>query len=161
MKKRIKYLTVFMLGVATVVLLLLFSLNNMVSDNVEEVRSRTTEDIERRNAMVVRLDTIGSVSYVMVSPETFLSDCYQEKGDTSKDGFIPNEYVAMQVGLQIAKGLYGDDVFKDMPVSIALDEKEVWHLEGHLPISIFTLGGTFYIELDKKTGEVLRTFHGK
>lgn len=157
MKKYINYITVYLLGVSTAAIFVLFFISDIQNFYEDELHERTWHEIKRKDAMIAKLDTIKSISYVAVRPDTFKADYYKGKGYKPKDGFIPNEYVASQVGIQIAKGMYGNRVLEAMPLRMTLDKNNVWHLEGHL--SDLPLGGSFYIELDKKTGKVLKIFH--
>lgn len=109
----------------------------------------------------IKVDTIKNVkernfTYSVVSPNEILNS---RMGINSKVGFIPNERVAIKVAMDILAEIYGKEVYEEIPVKISLYKNSTWLIEGSLKPGLF--GGTFYIEIDKKSGEVKKIYHGK
>lgn len=73
-------------------------------------------------------------------------------------GFVPNEVTAIAIARAVWVPIYGSDVLKQEPFKAEL-RKEVWHVEGSLPEGF--LGGVAEIEIEKKTGQILRVSHGQ
>lgn len=116
------------------------------------------EEFEKRIDEIRYVDTIKTLSYISCEEREF--DYYKdEEGYVSQSGFIPDESTAVRVCMPILQKIYGNDVLEDMPISICLSSNGIWKLHGHVKYG--SNGGSFYMEIDKKSGKVLKVLHGK
>ena len=116
------------------------------------------EEVEKRIDEIRQVDTIKTLSYISCEEREF--DYYKdEEGFVPQSGFIPDESTAVRVCMPILQKIYGNDVFDDMPISICLSSNGIWKLNGHVKYG--SCGGSFYMEIDKKSGKVLKVLHGK
>lgn len=76
-----------------------------------------------------------------------------------KDGYVPNEKTAMKVAEAIWLPIYGEQIYNEKPFHATLKNDSIWIVEGTLPEG--TLGGTAYIEIQRKDCKVLKVIHGK
>lgn len=89
-----------------------------------------------------------------------LPDYIEYDGYTPKEGFVPNEFIAIKIAEIILFNLYGkEEIIDQRPYNILLKDNTTWCIEGYLPQNM--LGGVVYIEIDKMTGEVLKVLHTK
>lgn len=76
-----------------------------------------------------------------------------------KDGFVPDEEMAIKVGELIAKKIYGESrIEAQKPYQVRLGG-DTWKVSGTLPPNF--LGGTFEVYLSKSDGKIIRVTHGK
>ena len=124
----------------------------------EEVKKITVEDMKHRNSLITRIDTLNDIFFNLCEEREF--NYYKDKeGYVPQSGFIPDESTAVRVCMPILQKIYGNDVFDDMPISICLSSNGIWKLNGHVKYG--SCGGSFYMEIDKKSGKVLKVLHGK
>lgn len=77
-----------------------------------------------------------------------------------EDGIIPTPQVAVQIAYDYVAAVYGKDCAeREQPYEVQLLNKQVWCIHGSLPL--YTLGGAFYISIEKNTGRVLTIVHEK
>jgi hypothetical protein len=80
------------------------------------------------------------------------------------NGYIPDERTAVTVGVAVLGPVYGPEVLESERPFHAHLEKGVWIVEGTLrktPFGSVHLGGTAVVELDARTGRVIRMIHYK
>jgi hypothetical protein len=83
----------------------------------------------------------------------------QYLGYKPKNGFIPNESIAIKIAEIILVQIYGKNIYEERPYNIMLKDS-IWKIEGSLNPK-YDKGGVFYIELNKNTGEVVKVMHTK
>jgi len=93
-----------------------------------------------------------------------ITGCVSKISDTSevyipRNGFVPDEETAVKIAEAVLYAIYGETIETQKPFKIALKENKVWIIEGTLPED--TLGGTVYIEIQKKNGAIINLSHGK
>jgi hypothetical protein len=79
-------------------------------------------------------------------------------------GYIPDERTAVAVGLAVLEPVYGHEVLESERPFRAHLENGVWVVEGTLRKTSFgsvQLGGTAVVDLDARTGRVMRMIHYK
>lgn len=79
------------------------------------------------------------------------------------DGLVPNADVAVKIAECVLIPIYGEKCIKEQaPYSVNLSD-EVWAIEGTLNSNNheIILGGTFYIEISKKNGGIIKLLHTK
>jgi len=84
-----------------------------------------------------------------------------------KSGFVPDEKTAIAIAVAIWLPIYGDHIFYKKPFVAKLDSTlNKWIVKGSITPKnkgevLYIRGGVPYIEINKKTAEVLRVIHGK
>lgn len=156
-KNIIKFCISFFLGFAVAI----YCANSYWESKVpKETLGRQYSDkkisVEEKNVQAV--DTFKTPSFIKVEDKADIRPV-----DTSlyipDDGIISNETTAIQVALPILISIYGNDIMKEMPVRITLTKRGTWLLRGSR--RKFQFGGTFCIEIDKKSGKIISLSHGK
>ena len=80
------------------------------------------------------------------------------------NGYIPDERTAIAVGLAVLEPVYGHEILEREKPFHAILINGVWKVEGTLKRPHrggFALGGTAVIELDQRTGRIIRMIHEK
>ena len=103
------------------------------------------------------------IEYVIDSSLT--TNLYEDDfGYFPKEGMVPTPEVAIGIAKSVWTGIYGNKlVEKEKPYSINLEDN-IWIVEGTLVSNNqdqIILGGTLYIEIDKRTGNIIKVFHSK
>ncbi|WP_210521509.1 YbbC/YhhH family protein [Hymenobacter terricola] len=76
-------------------------------------------------------------------------------------GFVPNATVAKQIAEAVWVPIYGKEHIEEKkPFRAVLVNNEIWVVEGSLP-KRYDVGGTAYIEINKRDGRILEVTHGK
>lgn len=89
-----------------------------------------------------------SVSHSYFSPTQF------------EEGVIPDAATAAKIAYLYVAAVYGEShSVYEQPYQIRLINKQIWTIEGYL--SPYSLGGTFYICIEKYTGKIWAMSHGK
>lgn len=84
----------------------------------------------------------------------------KEKINQQLDDYVPNEDTAKKIAEAIWIPIYGEKVKNFKPYKAYLvDDDTIWVVQGVLPKG--RLGGTPYIEINKKDCRVLKVSHGK
>ncbi|MCP1106291.1 YbbC/YhhH family protein [Serratia nevei] len=90
-----------------------------------------------------------------------LSGSAFSKGYVPKDGFVPTEEIAREIGLIIASEVYGRKrIEEQIPLLVELDGDK-WIIRGSRGKSTYGKGGLLEMHISKKSGEVLFMLHGK
>jgi len=76
-----------------------------------------------------------------------------------KDGFVPNESVAISIAVAIWVPIYGAEAISRQKPYRATLVNDAWVVEGSLPQGM--KGGVALAEIAKKDGRILRVTHGK
>ncbi len=93
--------------------------------------------------------------------ENLSSSDYSDVHNLPEEGIIPTAEIAFKVAEPILVGIYGMDIIEsEKPFFINL-ENNTWIIEGTFSGSEETEGGIAYMEISKKTGEVLKVIHTK
>lgn len=80
----------------------------------------------------------------------------------NKRGVIPTAELASQIAYIVISNVYGIKcASQEMPYMVSLVNGRTWVIEGSLNHPVSSIGGTFIMALDKKTGETLYLAHGK
>lgn len=75
------------------------------------------------------------------------------------EGYVGTPEIAVRLADVILSSIYGEEkIAEQQPFSVNLDNG-VWAIEGYLEEGF--CGGSAYIEIDQKTGAVLKLFHSK
>jgi len=78
---------------------------------------------------------------------------------TPKDGFVPNEQVAIQLAVAVWTPIYGsENIERQKPYKTWL-ENGVWHVAGQLPKNM--VGGVAMAEIQKSDAKIIRVSHSK
>lgn len=86
---------------------------------------------------------------------------YTSNGYIPKNGILSTDTIAVKVAEIILFNIYGENQIKDQrPYNVVLKEN-VWIIEGDTNTKDNFFGGTFYIELSKETGAILKIIHTK
>lgn len=101
---------------------------------------------------------ISIIVLVMLSLSTFAEDKIIHNV-LPQNGYIPNKNVAIKIALTIWGPIYGENKIKSEAPYNAKLEKGVWLVTGTLQKG--WKGGVAIIEIDKKSGKILRVSHGK
>ena len=89
-----------------------------------------------------------SVSHSFLSPTQF------------EEGVIPDAATAARIAYLYVAAVYGEShSVHEQPYQIRLVNKQIWKVNGYL--SPYSLGGTFYICIEKYTGRIWAMSHGK
>ncbi|MFD2718989.1 YbbC/YhhH family protein [Hymenobacter monticola] len=76
-------------------------------------------------------------------------------------GFVPTADVAKKIAEAVWAPIYGQEhIEEEKPFRAVLTNNEVWVVQGSLPKQ-YALGGTAYIEINKRDGRILKVIHGK
>ena len=76
-------------------------------------------------------------------------------------GFVPTADVAKKIAEAVWAPIYGKEhIEEEKPFQAVLTNNEVWVVQGSLP-KRFDMGGTAYIEINKRDGRILKVTHGK
>jgi hypothetical protein len=91
----------------------------------------------------------------------FSNFCFSQtqKNYIPKKGFVPNKETAIKIALAIWEPIYGKKHIDKQKPTIATLKDGIWYLHGTLPKGC--RGGTAMLEIDKKTGKILKVGHGK
>lgn len=97
-------------------------------------------------------------------------------GCTGESDVVPNETIAVKLGLLLLESVYGSDIYEERPYNVALLDS-VWVVETSLQpteveenhpkvdsdmeISYLTFGGVGHVEINKHTGKVYTLYHTK
>jgi hypothetical protein len=75
------------------------------------------------------------------------------------EGFVPDQKMAVRIAVAVWSPIYGErKIARQKPYKAEL-RGGVWHVHGS--ISRFLHGGVAEIEIDQKSGKILRVWHGK
>ena len=76
-----------------------------------------------------------------------------------EEGYVPNKEVAVKIATAIWGPIYGENKIKnEAPYNVELD-KGIWTVTGSLPKG--WKGGVALINIEKRSGKILRVSHGK
>jgi hypothetical protein len=76
-------------------------------------------------------------------------------------GLVPTADVARKIAEAVWTPIYGKEhIEEEKPFHAVLTNNEVWVVQGSLPKG-YTVGGTAYIEINKRDGRILKVIHGK
>jgi hypothetical protein len=75
------------------------------------------------------------------------------------EGIVPNAKTAAAIADAVLNPLLGDDIDKEKPFDVVLENGNVWHISGTLPNNSF--GGVAEIWIQKSDGKVLCLYHSK
>jgi len=84
----------------------------------------------------------------------------KRKTYSQSDGFIPDKETAGKIAEIVLLNIYGEDIRKEMPFIITLEDNEVWFIQGR-NTHYTGFGGVVYMSICKKDGRILRISHGK
>lgn len=77
-----------------------------------------------------------------------------------KNGFVPNEEVAREIAETILLPIYGADIIiPQKPFDVYLVGDSLWVITGKPDTTV--LGGTVYVEIDKRSCCIYKVTHGK
>ncbi len=76
-----------------------------------------------------------------------------------ENGYVPSKEIAIKIALAVWEPVYErKNIENQAPYNVVL-EKGVWVVTGSLPDG--WVGGVALIEIDKKTGKIIRMSHGQ
>ena len=75
------------------------------------------------------------------------------------NGFVPDDVTAIKIAEAIWLPIFGIDIYDKKPFRAYLKDSTVWVVRGTLKQG--HIGGTPYIEIQKKDCKVLKVEHGK
>ena len=81
------------------------------------------------------------------------------KGLVPERGFVPDYRTAVKIAEAIWLPIFGKAIYDDAPFNAALFKDSIWVVTGSLPPN--TVGGSFYIKLNKSDGRILKVTHEK
>lgn len=101
---------------------------------------------------------MDSIPYIL--DETLLRETYKTfEGYCPSEGYVDTPKLAVQLADIILCSIYGkEEIAEQYPFQVHLDNG-VWVIEGYIEEGL--MGGSAYIEIDKKTGAVLKLLHTK
>lgn len=104
-------------------------------------------------ANIIRMIVLASVAIASVAAEP------TPHSYTPKDGFVPNESVAIAIAIAVWVPIYGAEaISKQRPYTATL-VNGTWIVHGSLPEEM--VGGVAQAEIAKKDGRILRVTHGQ
>jgi len=90
---------------------------------------------------------------------SFGTDDLKPHSTTPKNGFVPNEQVAIQIAVAVWTPIYGkENIEKQMPYKAWLKDG-IWRVTGTLPQNM--VGGVAIAEIQKSDAKIVRISHGK
>ena len=75
------------------------------------------------------------------------------------NGRVPNEETAIRIAEAVWLPIYGRLIYDSKPFKAQLVDDSIWVVEGSLPKGC--VGGTPYVEIQKKDGKILKVSHGQ
>ena len=123
------------------------------------VPSRLGGYLIRRIGALALLAVVHGCTTSAVAPQ------YDARGTLSPAGYIPNEATAVAVALAVLSAAFGDQkIREELPLHATLSEG-VWLVRGtlHQPAdpNYYTIGGVAEIEIDSRTGRIIRMSYGR
>ncbi len=96
---------------------------------------------------------------IILLPVFSLASEIKKHSVVPENGYIPDQETAIKIAVAIWSPIYGEEhIVGKSPYNAELIDG-VWHVSGSLPVGY--KGGVPVIEIDKKTGSILRVSHGK
>ena len=116
------------------------------------------EKTEKTENPIINNETEKQTDYILDNSLS-LNDHSEYKGYFPDSGFVSTPEIAFQIAEAVLYQIYGKELIEEQkPFSINL-ENDIWLIDGYLPPGM--KGGTAYIEISKKTGEILKVLHTK
>lgn len=77
-----------------------------------------------------------------------------------KEGLVPDKLTATKIAEAVCLPIYGKVILDEKPYIANLIHDSIWEVEGSLPPE-YNVGGTFYVLIKKRNGEILEVTHYK
>lgn len=125
-------------------------------NNCNENNTRKMEELILYESL--EIDSIMDNKYVLNDSLSRVDYLYLSQYEP-KEGFVPTAEIAYLIADAVLSTVYGrSNIEKQKPFSINLDG-DIWIIDGYLKPGM--KGGTAYMEISKKTGEILKVSHSK
>lgn len=103
-------------------------------------------------------------SLLLVCSIVFISGAFGEEakdapGVKPKEGFVPNEKVAISIATAVSEAIYGEKQIAPQKPFQAVIKDGVWNVTG--AASKNAPGGSVSVEIRKDTGAIMRVFHSQ
>lgn len=102
------------------------------------------------------LNTEYKVSYTLANNRLTKKELNEIKN--AKKYALDSEEVS-QIAFVVAKSLYGNAIYNEMPLKVSLFQNKIWIIEGTQ--NTYQQGGTVRIVIEKEGGQILLVTHGK
>lgn len=91
-------------------------------------------------------------------------DYIPEETYVPEGGYVSNADIAVKIAEVIWLPIYGKGIYDEKPYAVSLVNDSIWVVKGSFPMrrnGNLVMGGTAYIEIQKKDGKILKVIHEK